>query len=94
MGQKSAVASALPAGMGSLLGFSSLGDLASMATSKATASITGGDNNNSGGGMGWLKWALPLVALAGLAWWWTSKSKTPSAEDIAAKAQMVPDSNC
>lgn len=92
MGQKSAVASALPAGMGSLLGFSSLGDLTSMASSKAAATVTGGDNNNAGGGMGWLKWALPLVALVGLAWWWTNRTKTPSADELAEKAEMVQDS--
>jgi OmpA-OmpF porin, OOP family len=83
MGSKSSVASALPAGMGSLLGLSSMGDLGNAAkaamsssntshttshtTSHNTSSV-GSDGGDSGGGMGWLKWALPLALLAGGLW--------------------------
>ncbi len=93
MGQKSAVQSALPAGMGSLLGLSSFGDLGKAASSAATraTSTVSNSGGDEGGGMGWLKWALPLALLAGLAWWMMGK-KGPSAEDIAAKAQMTADS--
>ncbi len=92
MGNKSAVQSALPAGMGSLLGFSSMGDAASRAASTISNATTGGNDNNSGGGMGWLKWALPLALIAGLGWWWSQKSKGMSAEDIEKAAQMTQDS--
>jgi OmpA-OmpF porin, OOP family len=91
MGNKSAVQSALPAGMGSLLGFSSMGDMAGKAASTVSNMSTGSDNN-SGGGMGWLKWALPLALIAGLGWWWTQKSKGMSADDIEKAAQMTQDS--
>jgi OmpA-OmpF porin, OOP family len=106
MGSKGSIASALPAGMGSLLGLSSLGDLGGAAkaafsdVSKSvpnvnipTSSGSIGDGGDSGGGMGWLKWALPLALLAGLGWMWTKGcNKTEVATpDPAAVVETVED---
>ncbi len=91
MGNKSAVQSALPAGMGNLLGFSSMGELTGKAAS-TVSTMSSGNDNNSGGGMGWLKWALPLAFVAGLGWWWTQKTKGMSASDMEKVAQMTQDS--
>ena len=88
MGQKSHVANALPSGVGSLLGLSSLGNLGNAAKSAANE-VT----ETAGGGMGWLKWALPLLLIAGLGWWWSNgNSAKKAAEEMAAKAQMQADS--
>jgi OmpA-OmpF porin, OOP family len=99
MGSKSSVASALPAGMGSLLGLSSFGDLGntakaamSSATSSHSTSTTtssssvGSDGGDSGGGMGWLKWALPLALLAGGLWFANKGCNKPAA---AVEAEAV-----
>jgi OmpA-OmpF porin, OOP family len=85
-GQKSAISNALPAGVGSLLGLSSLGNLGntvkanvgstSSTTTNTTSSTNYNDGGDSGGGMGWLKWALPLALLAGLGYWMMNKNKT------------------
>ena len=85
MGQKEQVASALPAGMGSILGFadttkgkvtntvSSAAASASSAarsTVKEAASVTT-DAAKTGGS--WLRWALPIVALVAIGGWlWNS----------------------
>ena len=84
MGQKEHVASALPAGMGSILGFADMKDkvtstvssAASRTTSaardtvKEAASVTT-DAAKTGGS--WLRWALPLVALVAIGGWlWNS----------------------
>lgn len=83
MGQKSAVKAGLPAGMGNILGLSSLGDLGDglkdvKREAKATVTETKDrvqsaartvQNNNQGGGMGFLKWLLPLLLIGGLLWW-------------------------
>ena len=71
-GQSSHVASALPAGMGSLLGF------AKEATGGATPSNTSTTTSRtervvrepetSGGGGGWMKWAVAALAVLGLFW--------------------------
>jgi OmpA-OmpF porin, OOP family len=87
MGQKSAVQSAMPAGMGSLLGLSSFGGDTSRATTSTTSHTTTSHNTSggdSGGGMGWLKWALPLALLAGLGWWWSNRDKGAVAEEVVA----------
>lgn len=75
MGQKSNIASALPAGMGGLLGFaadnSSKPSSHTTTSHKTTSSSYEADTN--GGGTNWLKWLLPLLLLGGLAWWMMGK---------------------
>ncbi len=58
-GQKSFLSSALPAGMGNLLGFGSSGGSSSSSSQSTTS-----NNQSSGGGGGFLKWIL--LGLAGL----------------------------
>lgn len=87
MGQKDHVAKAMPAGMGNLLGFSSLGNMlggagdavkntAAAATGAARSAATSTVNASkeaASTGMGWIKWALPLLLIGGLAWWFLGK---------------------
>ncbi len=80
MGQKDHVASALPAGMGSILGFADMKNsvtetVSSAATRTASAARdtvretanTATEAASTGGS--WLRWALPIVAIGGLAFW-------------------------
>jgi outer membrane protein OmpA-like peptidoglycan-associated protein len=92
MGQKSNVASALPSGVGSLLGLSSFGDMMGSVnktastvsnTVRETVSTTTGGDDNGGGGMGWLKWLLPLLLLAGAGYWMMTKNKAPKMDAVA-----------
>jgi len=39
------------------------------------------EDHNEGGGMGWMKWLLPLLILLGLGWWFMNR--TPAAESTA-----------
>jgi outer membrane protein OmpA-like peptidoglycan-associated protein len=101
MGQKSHVANALPSGVGSLLGLSSLGDIAksvggstsssSHSSSSHTTTSYTNDGGDSGGGMGWLKWALPLLLGAGLLWYLTKDGcgKKNVATDVAAAVDTL-----
>ncbi|MEE9437771.1 MAG: OmpA family protein [Saprospiraceae bacterium] len=77
MGQKSAVAKAMPSGMGNLLGFADgARDVVSKATNTASSAARTTANvatNTAKSGMGWLKWAFPLLLLGGLAWWMVGK---------------------
>jgi len=80
MGQKDHVAAALPAGMGSVLGFADLNGgvtekvtaatsrtaTAARDTVKETANVVG---ETAKTGASWIRWALPLVLLAGLGAW-------------------------
>ena len=80
MGQKDHVAAALPAGMGSVLGFADLKGgvtekvtaatsrtaTAARDTVKETANVVG---ETAKTGASWIRWALPLVLLAGLGAW-------------------------
>lgn len=89
MGQKSSVASALPAGVGSLLGLDSL--------SNFTSNSGNGSKENASGSMSWMKWALPLLLLLGIGWWMmkNNAAKKTAADLLAAteaKAKMVQDS--
>jgi outer membrane protein OmpA-like peptidoglycan-associated protein len=77
MGQKSSVASALPSGVGSLLGLSSLSNMKAPEVSAPSG----------GGGMGWLKWLLPLLLLLGLGWWMMKNNAAKKAAEAAAAAE-------
>jgi OmpA-OmpF porin, OOP family len=72
MGQKSNISSAMPAGLGSVLGFA---DMLGGTGDSIKSAVTGAANTMksvptppapSGGGMGWLKWLLPLLLVAGI----------------------------
>ncbi len=64
-GQKSNIAAALPAGMGSLLGFAGLTGNDYKASTTSHSSTT---NESSTGGSNILKWLLPLLLIGGLGW--------------------------
>lgn len=97
MGQKDHVAKALPAGMGSLLGLGfadSMGKDLMDETKKTvanTAAYAKGQATNAGAavntaassGMGWLKWLLPILAIAALGYWLMTKG---GADKIAGAA--------
>ncbi len=79
--------------------------VAAAATTVAAASTTSTTNNsyststpvantdgNSGGGMGWLKWLLPLLLLAGIAYWWNScRGNAGSAETATTEPAVTTD---
>lgn len=64
-GEKSSVMSALPAGLGSVLGFANMGD----SVNRATESVRSTTTEVKKSGMGWL-WPLLLLALGALALWY------------------------
>lgn len=82
-GQKSSIMSALPAGMGGLLGFADMGK-SSFDTTRKTVST--GSSSSSGGGFGkWLPWLLGLLALAAVLYFWRGCNK-PAVLDQAQNA--------
>ena len=68
-GQKKYVNDALPAGMGSLLGFANLGSTGSTSTKTTSSHHT----SSNGGGNNWLKWLLPLLLAAAVLYWLSSR---------------------
>lgn len=95
--QKDHVASAMPSGMGSLLGLTGIGE-----GLKATASKVGDTVGDTGraaaataekaasSGLGWLKWLLPILIVAGLAWWLMGKGDvTDAVGDAVDKTTSV-----
>ncbi len=97
MGQKDHVASALPAGMGSILGFA---DMKGAVTEKVTAATTrtasaaketvrqtanvATDAAKTGGS--WIRWALPLVAIAALGAWLFTRGGADKVTSMAGDA--------
>jgi len=67
MGQKSHVAKALPAGLGSILGFSDF-DTSAPKLHVNTSSVT-----SDGGGNGWMKWLLPILLGAAIIYFLANK---------------------
>lgn len=45
------------------------------AAAGAAHAKTSGHSDSEGGGMGWLKWLLPLLLVAALLYWWSSRDK-------------------
>jgi OOP family OmpA-OmpF porin len=97
-GQKSSIASALPAGMGGLLGFASDNNEKSYASTTSSSSSSSYGAETSGGGNNWLKWLLPLLLLGGLAWWMMGKkgcaekateTVTAAVDSMAAKVDTL-----
>jgi OmpA-OmpF porin, OOP family len=64
LSEKSSIMSALPAGLGSVMGFADMGGNIGGAT-RGAATTGGNDDNNSGGGMNWL-WPILALAVLGL----------------------------
>ena len=84
MGQKDNISKAMPAGMGSLLGLSSLGNIMESASdlAKGTASATMNTATDAvnttvdaakKGGNSLLKWLVPILIIAALGYWWMNK---------------------
>ena len=99
MGQKDHVASALPAGMGSVLGFADMKGAvtekvaaatsrtasAARDTVKETANVVG---ETAKTGASWIRWALPLVLLVGLGGWLFTRG---GADKISGAASNMTD---
>lgn len=96
MGQKDHVAKAMPAGMGNILGLANIGgfgdavkDTAANVGKTATAAATSTANAAAGtakSGLGWLKGLLPLLIIAGLAYWFFNKGAADKMKDAAGSA--------
>ncbi|MEZ4910107.1 MAG: OmpA family protein [Saprospiraceae bacterium] len=88
-GQKSYINNALPAGMGSLLGFAD----SSSTHSSRTTSTTTHHTAPKGNGNGWLKWLLPLLLVAAVLYWLSSRGcgnkVMETASDVAAKVDTM-----
>ncbi len=80
LGQKKHVASAMPAGMGSLLGF---GETTGSAA-RATATSHQAAETKSGGGF--MKWLIPIAAVLGGLWLWNSGILGGAAETVGNAA--------
>jgi outer membrane protein OmpA-like peptidoglycan-associated protein len=105
LGQKDHVQKALPAGMGSLLGLSSFGnfqDDAKEALSKVTGSVAGttavAEKATSStiqaakGTSGYLKWLLPLLLAAILAYFLFTKGCKDTANDLSSTVNNTTES--
>jgi outer membrane protein OmpA-like peptidoglycan-associated protein len=73
--QKSSIMNMLPGGLSGIAGMLGIGkasdavsSLASGTRERVTTNYSD-DTRASGGGMGWLKWLLPLLLAGGLGWW-------------------------
>jgi len=98
MGQKDHVASAMPAGMGSILGFSNMRTpvtetvgaattrtaTAARETVRETANVTT-DVAKTGGS--WIRWALPLVAIVALGAWLFNRGGADKVANLANDAE-------
>lgn len=84
--QKSSISSMIP-GLSGLMGFASEAtSKATSAASKETSTSSSGGSSSSGGGNAWWKWLLPLLILAGLAWYLTKdgcNKKSMDGEDTS-----------
>jgi outer membrane protein OmpA-like peptidoglycan-associated protein len=99
--QKSSIMNMLPGGLSSIAGMLGLGK-----ASEAISSMAGGvkdkaaavsnysdDTRSSGGGMGWLKWLLPLLIAGGLGWWFLLGGKNGCSSKPAADRDTTVVSN-
>ncbi|MDA7501907.1 OmpA family protein, partial [Chitinophagales bacterium] len=75
LGQKSLLSAAMPAALSGLMSFAS-GGSESTSTERITTHTETTEHvreSDGGGGMGWLKWLLPLLLLAGAAWFFLGR---------------------
>jgi OmpA-OmpF porin, OOP family len=89
MGQKSAVSAALPAGLGSLMGFADFGGNAPKVNTNYNTTTT---TSSTGGGNNWLKWLLPILLGAAVLYWLSTKGCGKKVEDAAATVVETVDS--
>jgi outer membrane protein OmpA-like peptidoglycan-associated protein len=54
-----------------------------------TSSTANSNTDSDTGGMGWLKWLLPLLLLAGLAWWMMGQKGCGKTEEMAPIVDTV-----
>lgn len=103
MGQKSHVANALPAGLGSVLGFADMfskgNEDVKAAVSSATSTAAGTVASvppSAGGSSNLMKWLLPLLIAAGVIWWMSkdgcSNKVTETATEMVDAAAAEKDS--
>ncbi|MEY4934744.1 MAG: hypothetical protein RIS64_1103 [Bacteroidota bacterium] len=104
-GQSDFIKSALPAGMGSVLGLAGLGNLGSMAdaaintaktaTTRATEAASSATNRvvnevkEEAGGFNWWPWAL-LLGISAAALWFAKKGCSPAPPKTAVVAPVTP----
>ncbi|MBK8346239.1 MAG: DUF937 domain-containing protein [Saprospiraceae bacterium] len=92
MGQKSNVAKALPAGLGSVLGFADFGGSSSSSSTSRTTTTTSSSTTPSGGGNSWLKWLLPILLGAAVLYWLSTKGCGKAAVDATTDVVAAVDS--
>jgi outer membrane protein OmpA-like peptidoglycan-associated protein len=71
------------------INFSGLAPLAATAAAVPNQATNSNTDSDTGGGMGWLKWLLPLLLLAGLAWWMMGQKGCGKTEEIAPVVDTV-----
>ena len=71
------------------INFSALAPLAATAAAVTNQAANTSTDGDTAGGMGWLKWLLPLLLLAGLAWWMMGQKGCGKTEEIAPVVDTV-----
>lgn len=75
--------------MGMVPGLSSLLGGSGASTNLSSNSRAATTSNSEGGGMGWMKYLLPLLLLGGLAFWWSTKDKTVETPKVDTSAETT-----
>ncbi|MBK9736989.1 MAG: OmpA family protein [Saprospiraceae bacterium] len=88
MGQKDHVAKALPAGLGSVLGFADFGTSAP----KVNVNMPSSSMPSTEGGNNWMKWLLPILLGAAVLYWLSTKGCGSKAVDATTDAITAVDS--
>lgn len=88
-GQKSYINAALPAGMGSLLGFA---DNSSSHSARTTTTTSKSSSAPQGGGNSWMKWLLPLLLAAAVLYWLSSRGCGEKVAETTGDAVAAMDS--
>lgn len=88
MGQKDHVAKALPAGLGSVLGFADFGTSAP----KVNVNMPSSSMPSTEGGHSWMKWLLPILLGAAVLYWLSTKGCGSKAVDVTTDVITTVDS--